>query len=60
MERSGVAVFAIVFFGLLLLLNITFKVSPPNNKSIIIFIFVFVVLYLVQKRKELKQKESRR
>ena len=52
MKRSSIAIIAIVIFSLLLIINYLFKISPPNNKSLVIFIFTFIIMYFMQRRKE--------
>lgn len=48
--KKRIAISGVVFFALLLAINTVFEVSPPNNKSILIFIIVFVAIYVFQVR----------
>ena len=52
MKRSKFALVGILFFGLMLIINLLFEVSVGSNKTLGIFIIIFSILFLFQNNKE--------
>lgn len=52
MKRSSIAIIAAIIFSIFLIINYLIKISPANNKSLVISIFVLTLVYFMQRKKE--------